>query len=147
MIYIEHARIMVSKITVVYAETVWHAITEFLLRAHASGLGHDAVIEIMIAILGIMVALVGLMLGAVGLFFAGLSIYGYQTIKVESKRVATKIAQETAAATITAEVKRLSVIDSTEALSDTENHNESPQPVIRKGRKTSDAGLSKGRKT
>jgi hypothetical protein len=126
---------------------VWHAITDFLLKVHASGLGHDAVIEIMIAILGVMLAVLGLMLGSVGLFFAGLSIYGYQTIKQESKRIATKIAQETAAATITAEVRRLAVIDSTEALSGTEDQAEALQSPIHKGRKTSDAGLSKRKKT
>jgi hypothetical protein len=131
---------------VVYAWLVWHAITDFLLKAHASGLGHDAVIEILIGLLGVMVAVLGLILGAVGLFFAGLSIYGYQTIKAESRKIAAGIAKTTAVETIREEVKRLSVIDSTEALSEGEGPKEPPQTFIHKGKKTSDSGLIKGRK-
>ncbi len=125
---------------------MWHAISDFLLKAHASGLGHDAVIEIMVTLLGVMIAVLGVMLGLVGLVFAGLAIYGYQTIKRESKQIAKDIAQRVATEKVTAEVERLSIIDSTEALSGTEDQNQSPQPAILKGRKTSDAGLSKGRK-
>ena len=100
----------------------------------------------MVALLGVMIAVLGIMLGAVGLFFAGLSIFGYQTIKQESKRIATKIAQETAAATVIQEVRKLAVIDNTEALSATEDQSEGLPPIIRKGRKTSDANLNKGKK-
>lgn len=126
---------------------MWRAVTDFLLKAHASGLGHDAVIEIMIAILAVMIAILALILGAVGLFFAGLSIYGYQAIKTESKRIAAKIAKESAAETFKNEFQRLAVLESTDALSGTDDVNQTPQPVISKGRKTSDSNLSKGKTT
>jgi hypothetical protein len=131
---------------------VWQAITEFLLKAHASGLGHDAVIEIMLAILGVMIAVLGFMLAAVGIFFALLSLYGFNTIKQESKKVAAKIAKDEAATLINQEIRKLAIIDNTAALSATEDLDplskpEDPVPSpVKKGRKTSDAGLTSRRK-
>jgi len=90
---------------------VWHAITDFLLKAHASGLAHDAVIEIMIALLGLMLAVLTLVLGIFAAIVAILGFFGFETIRKElikkasdvagtvakklAKEVATGIAHET----------------------------------------------------
>jgi hypothetical protein len=75
---------------------VWHAITDFLLKAKASGLGHDAVIEIMIALLGVMMAALSLLGVLISFVLAVLGVFGYQTIKGEAKRMAKGIAEKVA---------------------------------------------------
>jgi ABC-type bacteriocin/lantibiotic exporter with double-glycine peptidase domain len=75
---------------------MWQAISDFLLKAHASGLGHDAVIEIMIALLGIMVAVLTLIAGLLSVGIAVLGIFGYNALKDELKKKASADARKTA---------------------------------------------------
>jgi biopolymer transport protein ExbB/TolQ len=75
---------------------VWHAISEFLLKAHASELGHDAVIEIMLAILAIMIAVLTLIMGIFAAVIAIVGIFGFQTIREEVKNRAETVAKKTA---------------------------------------------------
>jgi type IV secretory pathway VirB6-like protein len=77
---------------------VWHAIENFLLQAHTAGLGHDAVIEIMIALLGVMMAVMAILAALVTLLFAGLGFYGYKAIEERSVAAAEKKAAEVAEA-------------------------------------------------
>ena len=53
---------------------------------HAQGLGHEAAIEIMIALLGVMIAVLTL-------FVAVLSVFGFVVIRREARKSATKIAK------------------------------------------------------
>jgi hypothetical protein len=69
---------------------------DFLLKAHASGLGHDAVIEIMVALLGIMIALLTLVAALVSFLVAVLGFVGFKTIKDEVREIAEKVAREIA---------------------------------------------------
>jgi hypothetical protein len=79
---------------------VWHAITDFLLKAHTAGLGHDAVIEIMIALLGLMIAVLTLIAGLFAAIVAIVGVFGFQTIrdeaKAKAKETAIAIAEKTA---------------------------------------------------
>jgi len=77
---------------------MWRAITDFLLKAHASDLGHDAVIEIMIALLGVMVAVLTLIAGLLSVGIAVLAFFGYQALKDELKKKASADARKTAKA-------------------------------------------------
>ena len=70
---------------------MWNTITDFLLKAHAYGLGHDAVIEIMIALLGIMVAVLSLFAVLVSILLGVLGFIGYGTIKGAAKKKAEEL--------------------------------------------------------
>jgi len=65
---------------------------------HTAGLGHDAVIEIMIALLGVMIAVMALLAALVTLLFAALGFYGYKAIEERSITAAEKKATEVAEA-------------------------------------------------
>lgn len=84
--------------------TVWHAITDFLLKAKASGLGHDAVIEILIALLGVMIAVLSLIGLLISFILAVLGVFGYQNIKSAASKMAKvtadKVASDMAAKTM-----------------------------------------------
>ncbi len=82
---------------VIYADSVWRAITDFLLKAHASGLGHDAVIEIMLAILAIMIGVLTLIAGLFAAMVALFGVYGFLTIRDEAKKRAETVAKKIAA--------------------------------------------------
>lgn len=79
---------------------MWARIANFLLKAHASGLGHDVIIEILIALLGLMIAVLTLIAGLVSVIVAIIGVFGFQTIRDEAKKKASEIA--TNIATITA---------------------------------------------
>jgi hypothetical protein len=127
---------------------VWHWVTDFLSKAPSGSLSSDAVIEIMLAILGCMIGILAIIAGLVALIFAGLGVFGFQLIKDEVVRSLEKIAKETAEETFTQEFSRLNEIDSTVALGDAKQEaTPSPQVAPSKGRKVSDANLSKGKRT
>lgn len=75
---------------------MWGKFADFLLKAHASGLGHDAVIEIMIALLGVMVAALALIAVLISLIFVAIGIFGYTSIKNEATKSATDVANKIA---------------------------------------------------
>jgi len=75
---------------------VWIAITDFAMKLHSSGLGHDAVIEIMIALLGLMIAVLTLIAGLFAAAVAIVGVFGFKTIKDETRRAAEKTAQRIA---------------------------------------------------
>jgi len=75
---------------------VWHRVGEFWLKAQSAGLGHDAVIEIMIALLGVMIAVLTLLSALITIFFAVLGFWGYQTIRDDAKKMAAAAAREVA---------------------------------------------------
>ena len=75
---------------------MWHAITDFLLKAHAAGLSHEAVIEIMLAIMGVMIAVLTLIAGLFAAMVAIFGVYGFQTIRDETKKRADTVAKRVA---------------------------------------------------
>ena len=75
---------------------MWHAIADFLLKLHASGLGHDAVIEIMITLLGVMMAVMAIQAVLVTLVFGALGFFGYKAIEERSVNAAEKKAAQVA---------------------------------------------------
>lgn len=83
-----------------------HEIIDFLLKAHASGLGHDAVIELMVALLGIMIALITLAVALLSFLVAMLGFIGFQTIKREAKKKAKEVAREVATKIASEEMER-----------------------------------------
>ena len=66
---------------------------QFLLQLHAQGLGHEAVIEIMIALLGVMLTVLAILVAIIGWF-------GYTAIRDEAvkraKQEARRVAKEEA---------------------------------------------------
>jgi predicted negative regulator of RcsB-dependent stress response len=82
----------------VYAWCVWQAVTDFLLKAHAVGFSHEAVI----AILGAMSILAVL----VSFVFAALGFFGYKTIEERSVSAASEKAAQIAAAKTDEEIER-----------------------------------------
>jgi uncharacterized protein HemX len=88
-----------------YAFFVWHSFGEYLLKLHAQQLSHEAVIEIMVALLGGMIAVLTLISGLLAVGIAVVGVLGYQTIRDEAARraelMAKKIAQRVAKATAT----------------------------------------------
>ena len=81
----------------VYAWRVWKAITEFVLQLHSQGLGHEAVIEIMIALLGLMLGVLTLIAGLFATVIAIIGWFGFTAIREE----AVKRAEQTALGTAT----------------------------------------------
>lgn len=75
---------------------MWGKFADFLLKAHASGLGHDAVIEIMIALLGVMVAALSIIAVLISFALVAIGIFGFRSIKDEATKSATAIAKKTA---------------------------------------------------
>jgi hypothetical protein len=69
---------------------------DFLLKLHAQGLSHEAVIEIMVALLGVMIAVLTLISGLLTAVIAVVGFFGYTTIRDEASRRATQVADETA---------------------------------------------------
>ena len=67
---------------------MWNAIADFLLKLRASGVSHEAVIEIMIALLGVMVAVLAILSALVTLLFAALGFFGYKAIEEKSVQAA-----------------------------------------------------------
>jgi len=86
---------------------VWQAITDFLLKAHAQNLSHEAVIEIMIALLGIMIAVLTLIVALISFVFAMLAIFGFETIRAEVRKIAETIARKTASRIAKDEMKKV----------------------------------------
>jgi flagellar biosynthesis component FlhA len=70
--------------------------TDFLLKLHSAGLGHDAVIEIMVALLAVMMAVMAILAVLVTLVFAALGFFGYKSIEERSVAAAEKKAAEVA---------------------------------------------------
>jgi hypothetical protein len=80
---------------------VCHSFGEFLLKLHAEQLSHEAVIEIMIALLGAMIAILTLMSALLAVGIAVVGVLGYQTIRDEAARKAESIAKRVAKTTAT----------------------------------------------
>lgn len=78
---------------------MWNVVSDFLLKAHASGLGHDAVIEIMIALLGIMIAVLTLIAALVATAIGFIGFFGFQIIRDEAIERAAENALDVAAKT------------------------------------------------
>ena len=79
-----------------YAWRVWRAITEFVLQLHSKGLGHEAVIEIMIALLGLMLAVLTFVAGLFAALIAIFGFFGFTAIREEAVKRAGQTALETA---------------------------------------------------
>jgi hypothetical protein len=123
---------------------VWHAITDFLLKAHASGLGHDAVIEIMIALLGVMMAVMAILSALVTLLFAALGFFGYKSIEERSINAAEKKAEEIALKTF-AESRATEQGAALGFNQPAASKKKGPKPVgSRSSKKTSDSSLISG---
>lgn len=75
---------------------MWHSFGEFLLKLHAQQLSHEAVIEIMVALLGAMIAVLTLISGLLAVGIAVVGVLGYQTIRDEAARRAEVRAEEIA---------------------------------------------------
>ena len=72
------------------------AFFDFVLKLHAVGLSHEAVIEIMIALLGVMIAVLTLISALVSIVFGFLAFWGFQTMRQDAKRMAARTAARTA---------------------------------------------------
>ena len=121
--------------------------TEFLLKAHAAGLGHDAVIEIMIALLGIMVALLTLVAALITVFVAIIGIFGYASIKQEMRNAAEKEAEKVAAGIAERTMREYGERAQAFGLSVSQEEIAPSVPTKRetgKKKATSDKGLKKG---
>jgi type IV secretory pathway VirB6-like protein len=59
---------------------------------HASGLGQDAVIEIMVALLGLMVAVLAVIAGLFAVTVALAGVYGFKTLIDEATKMASEVA-------------------------------------------------------
>jgi cytochrome bd-type quinol oxidase subunit 1 len=145
---------------IVYARLVWHSLGEFLLQLHAQGLGHEAVIEIMIALLGVMIAVLTLISGLLAVGVTVIGIFGYQTIRDEAARraeiMAKKIAAKVAKATATqiANAIKQQVADETQASGLSETQAEQPATIAsleaaaasrpKRRRATTDRNLKEG---
>lgn len=126
-------------------------ITEFWLKAHASNLGQDAVIEIMIALLGVMVMVLTLVAGLLSVFVAIVGIFGFGTIREEARKAAENIAGSTATKVAQDRATKMMIEISERAqasgLSESQAEEAAPSaPKKKTGRKkaTSDKGLDKG---
>ncbi len=75
---------------------MWHSFGEILLKLHAQQLSHEAVIEIMVALLGAMIAVLTLISGLLAVGIAVVGVLGYQTIRDEAARRAEVMAEEIA---------------------------------------------------
>jgi ABC-type bacteriocin/lantibiotic exporter with double-glycine peptidase domain len=73
-----------------------HQIYKALLAIHSAGLGHDAVIEILIALLGVMVAVLALIGFIISVVVTVAGWYGYTTIRREAVKAAKKTAHKVA---------------------------------------------------
>jgi len=120
---------------------VWHAISGFLLKAHASGLSHEAVIEIMVALLGVMIAALGVLSVLVSLLFAALGIFGFQVIREEVKKSAVKTATDIAQDIAIQEFDKLRAEQQAIELITQERPKKKTTSKKDTGRKTNDAGL------
>jgi hypothetical protein len=123
------------------------------MKAQASGLGQDAVIEIMIALLGIMIAVLTLIAGLFAAIVALLGVYGFQTIRDEAtknvgviaKKTATKVASEIAAKTMDEIRERAQATGLTESQAEGTGELAAAAPPTRSGRTkaTTDEALKK----
>lgn len=75
---------------------MWQAASEFLLKAHASKLSHEAVIEIMIALLGVMIMVLTLISGLFAAAVTIAGVFGFNLIRTEAGNQAAEVARETA---------------------------------------------------
>lgn len=73
-----------------------HRIYHVWLSARTAGLGHDAVIEIMVALLGVMVAVLALVGFVLSVGLTAIGLFGYQRIKKVAVRSAKKVARKIA---------------------------------------------------
>lgn len=83
--------------------------TDFLLKAKASGLGHDVVIEVMIGLLGVMMAALSLGIAIVAILIAIFSFIGYESMKkkaIEVVRIEAKRVNATLEAKIMKDIRR-----------------------------------------
>ena len=120
---------------------MWHAIRAVLLESDAPGLSHEAVIEIMVALLGVMVAVLGILGFLVSLIFGGLGLFGFQIIRDESTKAATTAAEKTARDVATQLIQEQMKDEQAIGLMTDTPTKKSPSATKRTGRKTSDAGL------
>lgn len=123
---------------------MWHAITGFILNLRASGLSHEAVIEIMIALLGVMVAVLGILSVLVSLVFAGLGIFGFQVIRDEATKAARLIAEQIAKDITTQTIEQQKTVQQAIDLSTQLRTKKTTTSKMSIGRKTNDAGLKGG---
>ncbi len=86
---------------------MWKAITEFALQLHLQGLGHEAVIEIMIALLGLMLGVLTLIAGLFAAVIGVIAFFGYTTIRDEAVKRAGQTALETATKVAGESMKRM----------------------------------------
>ncbi len=75
---------------------MFHDVGQFLLQLHARGLSHEAVIEIMLAILGGMIAVLALISAAGALIVSVIGWFGYQAIRDGARKTAEDIAMSVA---------------------------------------------------
>lgn len=130
-----------------------HSAFDLWSKAQASGLGQDAVIEIMIALLGCMIAVLTLIAGLFAAIVALLGVYGFQTIRDEATKNAGIIAGKTAtevageiAAKIMDEIReRAQATGLTESQAEGTIEQAAAAPPVRSGRKiaTTDEALKK----
>lgn len=123
---------------------MWHAFCDFVLKLHAQGLGHEAAIEIMIALLGVMLTVAALLVAFV-------SWLGYAEIKKaavkQARKEARKIAKEAALNLYRAWLDEENAAEYTESQKDLgESKIETPRTQPKQARKqkaTSDSNLKR----
>lgn len=72
-----------------------HQIVKLLQDFRSAGLGHDAVIEIMLEVLGLMIAILTLISGLLAIGIGVVGLFGYNSIKEEAIRQAGQMASAT----------------------------------------------------
>jgi hypothetical protein len=121
--------------------------TEFLFKAHAAGLGHDAVIEIMIALLGVMVMVLTLVVVVITVGVAIIGVFGYSAIKEEMRKSAEKEAYTIATGIAERTMREYSERAQASGLSESQAEVAPAVPTKRetgKKKATSDKGLNRG---
>ena len=128
-----------------------HPIYELLLKLQSAHLGHEAVIEIMLAILGLMVAVLTVALTLVGLVIAIVGWFGYTSIRDEAtkhaEQAAEKAAKAIAASVAKEHIERLIKRDEASALVTAQTDFREPKTRAKAGtvrrRATTDSSLRK----
>ena len=115
---------------------------------HKSGLGQDAVIEVMVAILGVMVAVLALTFGLLTVLLAVLGVWGWTTFRDDATKAAEKVAREETQRQFSKDLNKLGIVDVTAALS---QQDEAVKPIsseirqgVHTGRTRSDNELKEG---
>jgi ABC-type anion transport system duplicated permease subunit len=116
---------------------------------HSSGLGQDAAIEIMLAILAIMIGVLTLIAGLFAAIIAIVGIFGFQTIREEvkkraetiAKRVSATVAKRIAAKAMAEILERAQASGLTESQGITEQDAVTPKGQRGKRKATTDKSL------